>query len=381
MTSFMENTYGLKESPFKQRSALWEQVETWVDREQEVKQWNRLLEDSISTPSANFLCLIVGDYGMGKSLSLFKIIKSADSTNNHFSVYMNLLSEQKPTKPGLDFLLRIFRHIDFTKIRVKQKELSVLTSINKEMYTILSKILFENDPDKKGLALDYLQGNISPSQNDLKNLGIRRKMADVDIAIEYLIGILFLIKQSGYPNFVIALDEFEYLFSLVPKNSQPIYLALLRRLYDLRSRIPLELRDITSNITIFIAISADGERRLNEIQDIEQSTGGPSVPLKRRIGANIITLTALPKEAAIQLIEKRLKLNRATKKFDREPLIPFTDEFAFFIYQISDGRPETILDRCEHVLDAGLEQRIPLLTKEFAIEVFKDRGIDSAIDQ
>ena len=140
-------------------------------------------------------------------------------------------------------------------------------------------------------------------------MGIRRKMADVDIAIEYLMGLLFLIKKSGYPNLVIALDEFEYLFSLVPKNSQPIYLALLRRLYDLRSRIPEDLREMTSNILMFIAISADGERRLNEIQDIEQSTGGPSVPLKRRIASNVITLTALPLEAGIQLIERRLKRN------------------------------------------------------------------------
>lgn len=376
----MENTYGLRESPFKQRSALWEQVETWVNREQEVKQWNKLLEDSISTPSANFLCLIVGDYGMGKSLSLFKIMDSAKSTGKHFSIYMNLVSEQKPTKPGLDFVLRIFRHMNFERIQLQNEELSELTSINKEVFNVYSAI-FGKDKDRRDLAIAYLEGNFSPTQKDLKNLGIRRKMADVDIAIEYLMGLLFLIKKSGYPNLVIALDEFEYLFSLVPKNSQPIYLALLRRLYDLRSRIPEDLREMTSNILMFIAISADGERRLNEIQDIEQSTGGPSVPLKRRIASNVITLTALPLEAGIQLIERRLKLNRATNKFESKPLIPFTDEFAHFIYIISDGRPETILDRCEHVLDAGLEQRIPLLTKEFAIEVFKDRGINFEVDE
>jgi hypothetical protein len=60
---------------------------------------------------------------------------------------------------------------------------------------------------------------------------------------------------------------------------------------------------------------------------------------------------------------------------------PHNQDFDLFIYQISDGRPETILHRCEHVLDAGLEQRIPLLTEEFAIKVFKDRGIDFALDQ
>jgi hypothetical protein len=130
---------------------------------------------------------------------------------------------------------------------------------------------------------------------------------------------------------------------------------------------------------ILLAVSADGERRLREVQDAERATGGPTSALKRRISYNIILLTAFTSQASRKLIEMRLKLNRTTKKFEKDPLIPFTEEFAAFIYQISDGRPETIIDRCDNVLDAGLEKRIALLTKDFAIEVLKERGIDIGV--
>jgi hypothetical protein len=371
----MEKKYGLKESPFKQKSSLWEEVPTWVDREKEMKAWNKILDDSVATPSANFIVLIVGDYGMGKSLSLFKINNEARERKRHFPIYLSLLGEQKPSKPGLDVMYRIFREVDFSKLKINKKELMYVNEIDSEVYKILRHILF-GDKELKKLALSYIRGEISVTQSQLKALGVMRKMNDIDLAIDYLIGILFLIKQSGFSTFLITIDEFEYLFSLVPKSSQPIYLALLRRLYDLRTRIPQKLRDTTSNIALFLAISADGERRLKEMQDTEKTTGGPISPLRRRIAFNVITLTSLTQKASIELIEKRLSLNRTTGEFSENPLIPFTKEFAVFIHDISDGRPETIIDRCDNVLDVGLERRIPLLTKEFAIEVLQERGID-----
>jgi hypothetical protein len=371
----MEKTYGLKESPFKQKSAFWEQLPAWVDREEEMKAWNKILDDSVATPTANFLILLVGDYGMGKSLSLFKIVQEAKSRKDHFPIFFTLLPEQKPSKPGLDLVLRMFRHMDFSAIKVDEKELEQIKQIDSEVHSVLRHILF-GEVEKRKLALSYLRGEITGTQAQLRTLDIMRKMTDVDLAMNYLIGILFLIKKSGYSNLLVAIDEVEYLFSLVPKSSQPIYLALLRRLYDLRSRIPEKLRDKTSNLTLFLAISADGERRLSEMQDTERATGGPISPLRRRIAFNIITLTSFTQKSSIELIEKRLKLNRVTGKIERDPLIPFTKEFALFIHKISDGRPETIIDRCDNVLDAGLELRIPLLTKGFAVKVFQERGID-----
>ena len=373
MSNFLQKEYGLKLSPFKQKSALHEQLPMWVDREDETRKWQHILQDSIATPNTNFIALLVGDYGMGKSLSLLKIIEEADP-KAHFPIYLSLLAEQKPSRPGLDFIFRILKQVDFSKFRVDNNQLGHIKEINPEVHRIFELIFFGNSEEKE-LALAYLRGEISPSATQLKTMKILRKMNDVDQILEYLIGLLFIMKISGFSNFLIAVDEFEYLFSFVPKNSQPIYLALFRRLYDLRIRIPETLRATTSNMTFFCAISADGERRWREQEKIERGTGGPTNPLKRRIAFNVITLTSLTRKASIELIEKRLRLNRSSGKFESEPLIPFTEEFAVFIHKLSEGRPETIIDRCDNVLDAGLERRLPRLTKEFAIEVFQERGI------
>ncbi|MDP2900756.1 MAG: hypothetical protein Q8O47_07290, partial [Candidatus Bathyarchaeota archaeon] len=143
----------------------------------------------------------------------------------------------------------------------------------------------------------------------------------------------------------------------------------------LKILIPKQFQNITSNITLFLAVSPDGERHLVEIEKTESETGGPTAALRRRISDNKILLTAFTEKATRELIEKRLKISRITGKIEKEPLIPFNEEFVKFIHEITDGRPEMIIDRCNNVLDVGLEQRIPLLTKQFAIEVFKERGI------
>jgi len=204
-------------------------------------------------------------------------------------------------------------------------------------------------------------------------------MDETDLALDYLIGFLYLIKESGYPNFLITIDEFEYVFSLVTKSNQPIYLALFRRLYDLRVRIPKKLRNLCANITIFLAVSPDGESNLENLQISESSTGGPTAALRRRISYNKIYLTAFTPNYTRELVEKRLRLNRITGKYEDEPLIPFTEDFVEFIHEISDGRPEIIIDRCDNVLDQGLEKRVNKLTQDFAKNVLLERGIDISI--
>jgi len=371
--SFLTEQYGLKGLPFKQRIAVELQLASWVNREDEIKRWNKVLDDALQTPESNYLVFIIGDYGMGKTLSLLKIVDDAKSQRQIFPVYLNLLSEQRPKNPGLDFLQRIFRAIDLNDIKVNKKAVDLIKAEYFEVGKIFEAI-FDQDEDKRRLATAYLKGEITPTQNQLKYLGILRKMNDVDIAKEYLIGILYLLKAAGFSTLVISIDEFEYLFSLVPKPSQSVYLALFRGLFDLPIQIPNNLKNNTANIAMFIAISEDGLRRLDELEKIETATGGPIQPLMRRVNDRI-ALGPLSKEDSQRLIEKRLSLNRIKGKYEDQPLIPFTKDFADYIHRITDGRLEAIIVRCDHVLDMGLEQRIPLLTTEFAIEVFKERGL------
>jgi len=372
--SFLEEEYGLTARPFKSRIATDIELQMWVNREKEVDQWNKVLDDALKTPTSNFLAFIIGTYGMGKTLSLLKIVRES-TEKGAYSIYLNLLSEQRPKNPGLDFLLRIIRSIELDKINVTRKDLALIREVLPDGGNAFEKIFFPGNEDEKRLAISFVKGEIKPTQAQLKSMGVLRRIDDVDIAKEYLIGILYILKVLGYSTLVVAADEFEYLFSIVPKPAQPIYLALLRRLFDLPAFIPEKLRSKVANMALFVGTSEDGMMRLTVLENIEKSTGGPIQPLMRRVNARI-PLGPLNRKYVRELIERRLRLNRVKGVFEKDPLIPFTEGFVGYVNKLTRGRPSDVIERCDHVLDAGLAQRVPRLTSEFAKEVFKERGFN-----
>jgi len=372
--SFMRKEYGLVQMPFKTTIATDLELQSWVNREDELKKWKKILDDALKTPTSNFLVFIIGDYGMGKTLSLLKIERElAKKDEKFYPIYLNLISEQKPKNPGLDFIFRIIRKIDFDKIRVTEKNIDFIEDVLPDVGNAFRKVFFPKNEDEKRIALAFVRGDIKVTQGYLKLLEVMRKIDEVDFAKEYLIGILYFLKVSGFFTLVVAVDEFEYLFSLVSKSNQSIYLALLRSLYDLPIQVPDKLKSKTANMVFFIGISEDGMQRLTDLENVEKSTGGPINPLMRRV-TDKVRLNPLKKDYVRKLIEKRLSLNRVKGVYEKEPLIPFTEDYVDYIYKITGGRPSDIIVRCDHVLDAGLEQRVSKLTAEFAKEVFKEQG-------
>jgi len=366
--SFMEEEYKLKQRPFEGIAATELLLKSWVDREKHVKECNDLIEKAISSKS-NFLSFIIGDYGMGKTMSLLKVVEDSNEHKEIFPVYLNFFGEQKPRNPGIDFIQKIFKSIDFKKLSIN-KENQFFTGISSETKSVYEKILYGEKEIKK-LALYFLRGEVRPNQSQLKKLGIIRKIDDIEVAKEYLTGFLYLLKSSSFSTLLLAIDEFEYLFSLVSKANQSIYLALLRGLYDLTTQKPKA--DSIANILFLIAVSVDGSRRMQDLEKREASIGGPINPLMRRVYSKL-TLKPFSKENTEKLIEKRLSLNRITGELVPESLIPFTKDFVDYLYKLTGGRPSDIIVRCDHVLDAGLEARVRRLTGNFAKQVFEKRG-------
>jgi len=372
---FLEEKYGLKENPFLDNIArnIW--LETWVNREKQLEDWKKIISNAISS-NKNYIAIVIGDYGRGKTLSLLKIIEESKKYKEILPVYLNFKAEEK-SKPGLDFLFRIFKSIDFYKIaEVKEKNdlnnaIESLPNDLAEVKTVLNKIYF-GDEEKQRLALYFLSGEIKPAQSQLKKLEVLRKIESIDIAKEYLLGILGFIKRLGYTTLLLAIDEFEYLFSIVPRTQHGIYLALLRGLYDFPIGMSEEVNNI-ANIVLFIAMAEDGWRNLKEMEKREASSGGPIQPLLRRIDAET-TLSVFDKKQTRELVEKRLRYNRIGGKYVDKPLIPFTDDFVDFIFENTNGMPGDIIVRCGQVLDEGLAKTVSILNKEFAQKALEERG-------
>lgn len=394
---FLEDRYGLKgtvRQAFATKTARKEQIELWVNREEELGKWNNIIKQS-SSLEKNYIVFIIGSYGRGKTLSLLKVVDEAEESKLVYSASFNFKGEEK-SKPGLDFIFRIFKGVDFTKIRSEQENkkltdaIDLIPEILQEPRRILRKICFTEarkyqqrqltgkhaksivGHEQENLALYFLTGEIRPTTSQLNELGVVRKIDSIDVAKEYLSAVLCFLRNLGYTTLLLAIDEFEYLFSLVPKSQHSIYIALLRGLYDFPTGFGLKLGDVV-NMVFFIAISEDGWEYLKEMEKREASTGGPTVPLLERVDA-AITLGVFDEDQTKQLIIKRLRYNRIEGKFEDQPLIPFTEDFVRFIYVQTNGEPRAIIVRCGQVLEAGLAARVKLLDSDFARHVLEETG-------
>ena len=394
---FIIENYHLKNktqvlNTFLKRIPAEQSLKWWVGREKDLKLWNKILNDSREL-NKSYIAFIIGSYGRGKTLSLYKIHEEAQKYPELFPISLNFLGEEKSTG-GLDFIFRIFRNINFDKLVQGKDTKTIKNAIENipdefsDSRNILIAIYEENlikkwvidgtsQKDKSSpkrtpnsqKALLFLQGDVKLSPTELKTLGIQRKIDKMDNAKKYLAGLLIFIKNIGYNSLVLTIDEFEYLFSLVPLNQRSTYIALLRGLYDLPSELRIDSNKI-ANLVFFIAVSEDGWITLKNLGDKEVSYGGPTVPFMDRVDL-YSTLGTFNKKNTSELISVRLKWNREEGTHVDEPLIPFTDDFVEYIFKNSRGEPREIITQCGRVLDMGIAQRIPKLTKKFAQEVLE----------
>jgi len=371
---FIEEKYGLRDNPFLDQIAREIWLDTWVNREEQLTRWQAVISN-LRKPRKNYIVLIIGDYGEGKTQSLFKIVSDASQYREIYPAFFTFRGEQKPKAPGLEFMFRIFKSIDFKKLekaygKKLRASIEAIPDDLDEVKVILRNCCLAESTLQK-LALYFLRGELKPTKTDLKQLGIIRKIDDIDIAKEYLAGILNLLKKLGFEALLLAVDEVEYLFSLVPKPQQSIYIALLRGLYDFPVGITKDIGDI-AKVAVFLAVSGDGYRRLVEIGKEEAAIGGPTTALLDRIDAQT-NLGVLTKEYSTDLVIKRLHYDRVEGRYTNQPLIPFDQTFIDLIWEITKGNPRDIIEKCSHVLDAGIEKGVSHLDRKTAEALLRER--------
>jgi hypothetical protein len=351
-------------------------MQTWVGRQKEMDEVEHVLKDAV-TGGRNHLVFFVGDYGLGKTMTLLRTVDVARElfANKILAFHTSFISPEKVANPGIYLIFKILRGIIQAKPQLRLKLASDrLSELHPDIANVF-KIAFSRGQDGslRRTALDFLCGTIKPTQGQMKALNIIRKIDTFDVALEYLVALLFVLKQAGIVAVVGAIDEFEYLFSLATRAAQPIYLALLREIHDLPSKLSAEWVANMSALALFFGVSEDGWRIFLELEETQEARAGPITPLKERI--TTIFLSRFDRKTSEELVKRRLSLDRTTGKYKADPLIPFTSDFVDFITEKSDGRPKWIIVFSDHVLDAGLEHRVKVLNKNFARRVLTERGL------
>jgi len=365
MSSFLEAKYRLKRDPFPTNVATAN--DPMVARNEELGKWKRTIS-RYKGENFNSLNFIIGDYGLGKTLALYKIEESVKNDSAIQPIFMRLLPEDKISRFGQVFIQRIFARIDFPKLHFSKAALKSLSDVLSDEALVFQKASAGDD-----LALQLLRGDGNLTQTDMKTLGVRRKISSTEAAIRYWLSYLILAKSTGIDTLLLLIDEVEYLFSQM-KGSAGVSMVFntLRELHDL-SNMPQPVNLNKSNVIFFFAVSDDGWRNINMIQKRERTQGGPMNAFLRRISPPV-TLKRLTLQETNALIRNRLSKQRTGSKTE-EPLIPFTGSFVSFIYELSAGVPHLIVNYCHEILRQGLEESVPLLTQNYAKKVLREVGL------
>jgi len=319
--------------------------------------------------SLNF---VVGDYGFGKTVSLYSIVEQYAKDNSVHGIYIKLLREDLTSKFGVDIIQRIFYNVKKDRISTSKakKALSQLGAPQTPQRNIIMKWI-EGDE----LANSYLTGRDQLKSADLAKLGVRQNIKSTDVAKEYFILLLLVLKESGISVLLLCIDEVEYLFSQMRGAKLANVINTLRDLYDLPTSQEVKGIQIEiSNLGFFFGISQSGWNNLNNLVKRERSQGGPIQPLLSRKNT-IIELAPLNLSETEELIEKRLRWNRLANRMEGEPLIPYTKDYVKYVYQLTLGNPREIIERCDYTLQDGIEKKAAKLTRVFAKTVFEERGL------
>jgi len=365
--SYLEEVYNLKVNPFE---SITDPTVDMAGRLSEKSAWTEAIESRRGSP-ANAIHFIVGDFGSGKTLSLHKITQQYTDDPEILAIFMKMLPEDKVSKFGVDFIRRIFRgvHIEVFK-QFDLQDIEALRQVYPEPARIFSRIVLGDDE-----ARLFLQGEVSPTAAQLSKLGVRRKIDRTDIAKEYLLGFLFLVKNTGIRTLLLAVDEVEYVFSQMRGANISLVFNTLRDFYDLLdSPAARQLPSRPANIVFFLGISSGGWNRLKDLSRREQTEGGALQALMSRF-SKVIELSSLNEDETRQLIELRLRRNRVTGKYEDRPLIPYDKSFVEYVSGLSLGNPREIVKYCDYALEEGLKVKAELLDRDFARQAFIAHGL------
>ncbi|MBT9140669.1 MAG: hypothetical protein DDT30_01247 [Dehalococcoidia bacterium] len=367
--AFLKSKYRLKRDPFASRVDL---TAPMADRKDEQRRWTEVI-DRRKGLSGNSLNFIVGDYGLGKSYTLYQIGEQFKQDKEILPLYLKFLPEDTVQRFGLDFIMRMFRGLQPKSIsgRLAKGSLDKVATVFPDIAIVLEKYLCDDE-----LATAFLRGDRPLTTTELRNLGARRKLASTEVAKDYLLALLYLLKRARILTLLLLVDEVEYVFSQMTGAKIANVFNALRDLYDLpQSPKALEFGQPLANIVFFFGISRAGWTGLKDLEKREHRRGGPIQPFLDR-KEEIIELQPLDLVEASELIELRLRRDRVKGGvLINKPLIPYTKDFVEYVYRLTRGNPRHVVERCDLVLLDGLRDMVPELTTVYARQVFEAHGL------
>jgi len=369
--------YALKENPFD----IFSYEHKMADREEEWKRITTSLVSAFEGREPAYFVLL-GDYGMGKTYMLEQIYNRLSETGGEQGVLVIytrrdvlydkrlalMESEPKWSKFGLDLIMRIFDNIDREKLVV------VLKGVKLEGFKSKFGGIFEALKANKEIGFRYITGQKLMAK-DFEQLGVDYAIADSPTSLAFFFDFLRVIKAAGYNNFLVLIDEFEYLAAQGEKKIIQI-LNTFRQIFDDFGDYSRNYKGTVAKPHFMFATSPGGWERLTELETaLTKKIGGAGIaPFMRRLSKrNMITLDPFTKEKTLELVKLRLAEVRIKELED--PLIPFTEGAIEHVHSVSLYRPGNVIQYCGILLEDGLGENLEKINEKDAQRILNKYGI------
>jgi hypothetical protein len=369
--------YALKENPFD----IFSYEHKMANRE---KEWKRITTSLVSAFEGRepVYFVLLGDYGMGKTYMLEQIynwLSEGKKKQGVFVIYTKgdvlyerrlalMESEPKWSKFGLDLMMRIFANIDRGKL------VDVLRKVNLKDFKSKFIKVFEALKGDKEIGFRYIWGE-KLGAKDFQQLGIDCAITDSPTSLALFFDFLRVINQAGYNNFLVLVDEFEYLAAQGEKKIIQI-LNTFRGIFDDFGDYSKSCAGAVAKPHFMFATSPGGWERLTELETaLTKKIGGAGIaPFMRRLSKrNMITLEAFTKEKTLELVE--IRLSEARTKELKDPLFPFTTGAIEYVHSVSLYRPGNVIQYCGILLEDAVDEGLGKIDEKDAKRILQKYGI------
>ena len=191
----------------------------------------------------------------------------------------------------------------------------------------------------------------------MKELGVGSALSDSPTGLRLFFDFLKTIKMAKYESFLVLLDEFEYIPSVLGEKKITQFLNTFREIYDTFGMLlDKEPGEYATPLFVF-AISPGGWDRLDKLEkDALKRTGGGGVaPFMERISKrDFIELRAFSLENSIELVSCRLSEVRIKPSSDA--LFPFTKDCVEYVHKVSLNKPRNVIQYCKIILEESHEK-------------------------
>lgn len=364
--------YYLKDNPFD----IFSYVHKMANRKEEWQAITGHLLSAFRGRGPKFF-ILQGDYGMGKTYILEQIHKwVSEQKPEVFVVYGNVLygrrlavleTEPKWAKFGLDFTTRVFDSIG------KERLVQVVKKANLGDFTSDFLGLFKGLKANKVIAFKYLTG-AKLGAKDFDELKVGGPLVDSPAGLELLLDFLRVIKLGGYSNFLLLLDEFEYIPVLGEKKVTQI-LNVFREIWDNFGDYDAMYPNQVAKPIFTFATSPGGWERLKDLEEsARKKTGGGGIaPFMERVSPRMIRLKPFSIEDTMELVKLRISEVRS-KKLD-DPFFPFTERCIEYVHRVSFFKPRNVLQYCGTLLEDALNEGLGKIDAEDADRILRKYGV------